>query len=142
MQRNLHNLQQGHKKSSHEDCFSSFAMIYLSGLFHFLCRSFCRSLSRSGEGLVDNSLYAEHSGNNEDNKDYGKERTYAFEPSNMTDAEEAFKVMQEAEELAASEYPVMPIYYRNSTMLMHHNVEGYFVTASNGLLFKSAYVTE
>ena len=62
--------------------------------------------------------------------------------ANMTDAEEAFKVMQEAEELAASEYPVMPIYYRNSTMLMHHNVEGYFVTASNGLLFKSAYVTE
>ena len=62
--------------------------------------------------------------------------------ANMTDAEEAFEVMREAEELAASEYPVLPLYYRNSTMLMHNNVQGYFVTASNGLLFKTAYVTD
>ena len=60
----------------------------------------------------------------------------------MTDTEEAFKVMQQAENLAASEYPVLPLYYRTSTMLMHHNIEGYYVTASNGLLFKTAYKTE
>ncbi len=62
--------------------------------------------------------------------------------ANMTDAEAAFEVMREAEELAASEYPVLPLYYRNSTMLMHNNIQGYFVTASNGLLFKTAYVTD
>ncbi len=62
--------------------------------------------------------------------------------ANMTDTEEAFKVMQQAESVAAAEYPVLPLYYRTSKMLMHDNVKGYYVTASNGLLFKTAYVEE
>ena len=62
--------------------------------------------------------------------------------ANMTDAEEAFKVMQEAEALAASEYPVLPLYYKNNMMLMHDNVAGYFVTPSNDLLLKHAFVLE
>ena len=62
--------------------------------------------------------------------------------SNMTDAEEAFEVMRQAEAIAAAEYPVLPMYYKANTMLMHDNVEGYFVTPSNALLLKTAYVTD
>jgi oligopeptide transport system substrate-binding protein len=62
--------------------------------------------------------------------------------ANMTDAEEAFEVMKEAEALGASEYPVMPLYYKNNMMLMHKNIAGYFVTPSNALLLKTAYVAE
>ena len=62
--------------------------------------------------------------------------------STMTDAGEAFKVMREAEAIAAAEYPVMPLYYKANTMLMSHNVEGYFVTPSNALLLKTAYVVD
>ena len=62
--------------------------------------------------------------------------------ANMTDAEEAFQVMRQAEALAAAEYPVLPLYYKANTMLMHKNVAGYFVTPSNDLLLKTAYVTD
>ncbi|MBQ6342732.1 MAG: peptide ABC transporter substrate-binding protein [Anaerolineaceae bacterium] len=62
--------------------------------------------------------------------------------ANMTDAEEAFEVMREAEAVAAAEYPVLPLYYKANTMLMHDNVEGYFVTPSNALLLKTAYVED
>ena len=62
--------------------------------------------------------------------------------ANMTDAEEAFEVMREAEAIAAAEYPVLPLYYKANTMLMHDNIEGYFVTPSNALLLKTAYVED
>ena len=62
--------------------------------------------------------------------------------ANMTDAAEAFQVMREAEAIAAAEYPVLPLYYKANTMLMHNNVQGYFVTPSNDLLLKTAYVAE
>ncbi|MBR3015770.1 MAG: peptide ABC transporter substrate-binding protein [Clostridia bacterium] len=62
--------------------------------------------------------------------------------ANMTDAAEAFQVMREAEAIAAAEYPVMPLYYKANTMLMHKNISGYFVTPSNALLLKTAYVAE
>ena len=62
--------------------------------------------------------------------------------ANMTDAVEAFKVMREAEAVAAAEYPVLPLYYKANTMLMHKNIAGYFVTPSNALLLKTAYVAE
>lgn len=62
--------------------------------------------------------------------------------ANMTDAKEALEVMREAEAIAAAEYPVLPLYYKANTMLMHDNVEGYFVTPSNALLLKTAYVTD
>ena len=62
--------------------------------------------------------------------------------ANMTDAEEAFEVMREAEAIAAAEYPVLPLYYKANTMLMHDDVEGYFVTPSNALLLKTAYVED
>ena len=62
--------------------------------------------------------------------------------SNMTDAKEAFEVMRQAEAIAAAEYPVLPMYYKANTMLMHDNVAGYFVTPSNALLLKTAYVTD
>lgn len=60
--------------------------------------------------------------------------------ANMTDAAEAFQVMREAEAIAAAEYPVLPLFYKSNTMLMHNNIKGYFVTTSNGLLLKTAYV--
>lgn len=62
--------------------------------------------------------------------------------ANMTDAEAAFEVMRQAEAIAAAEYPVLPLYYKANTMLMHDNVTGYFVTPSNALLLKTAYVTD
>ena len=62
--------------------------------------------------------------------------------ANMTDAEEAFQVMKQAEAVAAAEYPVLPLYYKANTMLMHKNITGYFVTPSNDLLLKTACVTE
>ena len=62
--------------------------------------------------------------------------------ANMTDAEEAFEVMREAEAIAAAEYPVLPLYYKANTMLMHDNIDGYFVTPSNALLLKTAYVED
>ncbi|MBQ8092326.1 MAG: peptide ABC transporter substrate-binding protein [Clostridia bacterium] len=62
--------------------------------------------------------------------------------ANMTDAQEAFEVMRQAEAIAAAEYPVLPLYYKANTMLMHKNVTGYFVTPSNALLLKTAYVAE
>ena len=62
--------------------------------------------------------------------------------ANITDAEEAFKVMREAEAIAAAEYPVMPLYYKANTMLMNKAVQGYFVTPSNALLLKTAFVAE
>ena len=46
------------------------------------------------------------------------------------------------EAIAASEYPVLPLYYKANTMLMHNNVQGYFVTPSNDLLLKTAYIAE
>lgn len=62
--------------------------------------------------------------------------------ANITDAEEAFAVMKEAEALAASEYPVLPLYYKANTMLMKHNVVGYYVSPSNDLLFRNAYIED
>ena len=62
--------------------------------------------------------------------------------ANMTDPDEAFEVMRQAEAIAAAEYPVLPLYYKANTMLMHDNVAGYFVTPSNALLLKTAYVTD
>ena len=62
--------------------------------------------------------------------------------ANMTDTQAAFEVMRQAEAIAAAEYPVLPLYYKANTMLMHDNVSGYFVTPSNALLLKTAYVEE
>lgn len=62
--------------------------------------------------------------------------------ANMTDTDAAFSVMREAEAIAAAEYPVLPLYYKANTMLMHKYVTGYFVTPSNALLLKTAYVAE
>lgn len=62
--------------------------------------------------------------------------------ANMTDAAEAFQVMREAEAIAAAEYPVLPLYYKANMMLMHNNIAGYWVTPSNDLLLKTAYVAE
>ncbi|MBQ9210735.1 MAG: peptide ABC transporter substrate-binding protein [Clostridia bacterium] len=62
--------------------------------------------------------------------------------ANMTDAAEAFQVMRQAEAIAAAEYPVLPLYYKANTMLMNQKVAGFFVTTSNGLLLKTAYVAE
>ena len=49
---------------------------------------------------------------------------------------------REAEAIAASEYPVLPMYYKANMMLMHNNIAGYWVTPSNDLLLKTAYVAE
>jgi len=60
----------------------------------------------------------------------------------MTDAKAAMEVFRQAEAVASSEYPVLPLYYKNNMMLMHDNVAGYYVNASNQLFLRTAYVTE
>lgn len=60
----------------------------------------------------------------------------------MTDEKAAMEVMRQADNLASAEYPVLPLYYKSNMMLMDSNVQGYYVTPSNHLLLKNAYVTE
>ncbi len=55
-----------------------------------------------------------------------------------TDPAAAAELVKQAEELASSEYPVLPLYYRSNTILMSDDVEGYFMNASAALFFKDA----
>lgn len=60
----------------------------------------------------------------------------------MTDAKAAMEVFREADALASSEYPVLPLYYKSNMMLMHDNVKGYYVDPSNLMYLRTAYVEE
>lgn len=60
----------------------------------------------------------------------------------MSDAKAAMDLMRQAEALVSVEYPVLPLYYKSNMMLMHNNVQGYYVTASNSMFFRNAFVAE
>ena len=62
------------------------------------------------------------------------------EASVMTDAKAAMVKFREADALASSEYPVLPLYYKSNMMLMHDNVAGYYVSTANQLFLRNAYV--
>ena len=64
------------------------------------------------------------------------------EASVMIDAKAAMEKFREADALASNEYPVLPLYYKNNMMLMHDNVTGYYVSPSNHLFLRTAYVAE
>ena len=62
------------------------------------------------------------------------------EASVMTDAKAAMAKFREADALASSEYPVLPLYYKSNMMLMHDNVAGYYVSTANQLFLRNAFV--
>ena len=54
----------------------------------------------------------------------------------------AMAIMQQADNLASAEYPVLPLYYKANMMLMKPTVQGYYLNASDMLYLKTAKVTE
>ncbi len=59
-----------------------------------------------------------------------------------TDAAAALLIMQEADNVASSEYPVLNLYYKANMMLMKDRVQGYYLNPSDMLFLKTAYVAE
>ena len=58
------------------------------------------------------------------------------------DAAAAMATMQQADNLASAEYPVLNLYYKANMMLMKSTVQGYYLNASDTLYLKTAKVTE
>lgn len=59
-----------------------------------------------------------------------------------TDAAAALLIMQEADNLASAEYPVLNLYYKANMMLMKDRVQGYYLNPSDMLFLKTAFVTD
>ena len=49
-------------------------------------------------------------------------------------------MVQQADEIASSEYPVLPLYYKSNTFLLKDYVSGVYMTSSSNLYFKNAQV--
>ena len=58
------------------------------------------------------------------------------------DASAAMAIMQQADNLASAEYPVLNLYYKAHMLLMKPAVQGYYLNASDTLYLKTAKVTE
>lgn len=52
------------------------------------------------------------------------------------------ELVKEADNIASSEYPVMPLYYKSNNYLLKDYVEGVYMTSSAGIYFKNAKVYE
>ncbi|MCD7820185.1 MAG: peptide ABC transporter substrate-binding protein, partial [Lachnospiraceae bacterium] len=50
------------------------------------------------------------------------------------------ELVLEADAIASSEYPVLPLYYKTNTYLLKDYVEGVYMIASGSYYFKDAYV--
>ena len=50
------------------------------------------------------------------------------------------ELVQQADEIASSEYPVLPLYYKSNTFLLKDYVSGVYMTSSSNLYFKNAQV--
>lgn len=50
------------------------------------------------------------------------------------------ELVQQADEVASAEYPVLPLYYKTNTYLMDSNIEGVYMVASSNIYFKNAKV--
>jgi oligopeptide transport system substrate-binding protein len=59
-----------------------------------------------------------------------------------TDPAAAMAIMQQADNTASAEYPVLPLYYKANMMLMKSYVQGYYLNASDMLYLKTAKVVE
>ncbi len=59
-----------------------------------------------------------------------------------TDPKAAVAIMQEADNLASSEYPTLPLYYKNNMLLMKDTVQGYYLSPTDVLYLKTAYIAE
>jgi oligopeptide transport system substrate-binding protein len=59
-----------------------------------------------------------------------------------TDPKAGMAIMQEADNLASAEYPVLPLYYKSNMLLMKDNVQGYYLSPTDTLYFKTAFIAE
>ncbi|MDR3051236.1 MAG: peptide ABC transporter substrate-binding protein [Oscillospiraceae bacterium] len=59
-----------------------------------------------------------------------------------TDPAAAVKLMQDAENIASAEYPLLNLFYRSNTMLLRPKVQGYLFDYSGNIYFKTAHITE
>ncbi len=59
-----------------------------------------------------------------------------------TDPVKAMKLMLDAENIAMKEYPLLPLYYRSTNLMMKPYVEGWYLTPTNNLYFKYAVISK
>ncbi len=59
-----------------------------------------------------------------------------------TDPKAGMAIMQEADNIASAEYPVLPLYYKSNMLLMKDSVQGYYLSPTDTLYFKTAFITE
>jgi oligopeptide transport system substrate-binding protein len=57
-----------------------------------------------------------------------------------TDPAQAMTIMQQAETLAAGDYPIIPLFFRSNMMLLSPNVKGVYRDELSNLYFRSASV--
>ena len=50
------------------------------------------------------------------------------------------ELVRKADEVVSMEYPVLPLYYKSNTYLLHDNVEGVYMITNSNLYFKYAVV--
>ncbi|MGN1022987.1 MAG: ABC transporter substrate-binding protein [Lachnospiraceae bacterium] len=71
------------------------------------------------------------------NADYDK---LVDEARSETDSSKFADLVMQADAVVSNEYPIIPLYYKSNSYLMHDNVSGYFMTADGGLYFRYAKV--
>lgn len=54
----------------------------------------------------------------------------------------AMAIMQEADDMASSDYHLLPLYYKSAMFLLKNNIEGVYQTPSDHILFKTAKVVD
>ena len=64
------------------------------------------------------------------------------EAQSAIDPVAAMAIMQNADNIASAEYPVLTLYYKANMMLMKPTVQGYYLNASDMLFLKTAEVVE
>ena len=59
-----------------------------------------------------------------------------------SNAKEAALKIRKAEDLMMRAYPVMPLFFRSYSYMMHKNIGGYFRTPLNNLYFRDAFIKQ
>ncbi|HHU13166.1 MAG TPA: peptide ABC transporter substrate-binding protein [Clostridiaceae bacterium] len=62
------------------------------------------------------------------------------EAKKETDPAAAVTLMREAEDILMADYPAVFLYYRNTNLMMKDYVKGWYLTPTNNLVFRDAYV--
>jgi len=52
------------------------------------------------------------------------------------------ELVRKADETVSAEYPVLPLYYKSSTYLLHSYVSGVYMISNGNLYFKNAVVSK